>query len=89
MDKQTEEPNTSDKVKLERSYIRLQEVGISCWLVIPLAVGLLYHFDLAIHITLVMVPWLLASCGLACLEIGEGKRNALKRDNDNIKTGGD
>lgn len=89
MDRKAEEPNTADKLKLEKKYIRLQEVGVSCWVSIPLAVFLLDHFDLAVHITLVMVPFILVICGLLCLEFGEEKRDALRRDSDNAKQGGD
>lgn len=89
MDRKAEEPNTADKVKLERKYIRVQEVGVSCWVSIPLAVLLLDHFQLAVHITVVMAILVLATCGLFCLEWGEGKRKALKADSDNTNQGGD
>ncbi|MCK4713964.1 MAG: hypothetical protein KAT35_00185 [Candidatus Aenigmarchaeota archaeon] len=89
MDQKAERPSTADKVKLERKYIRLQEVGVSCWISIAPAVWLLDHFHLAVHISVAMTILFLAMGGYICLELGEEKRNALWANRDNIEQGGD
>ena len=79
MGKGTKETNpANDKVKLEKKYIRLQGVGISFLVAIPVAVFLLFLFDIYVYLTVVMTIFIMATSGVLCLQLGDEKRNALR-----------
>lgn len=92
MDKRTGETNPADnKVKLEKKYIRVQELGIALLVAIPFAVLLLGLFGLYTALTVMATVFFMGAGGFGCLQLGEEKRNALRVSNDNteLHKGGD
>lgn len=83
MEKESEKPNPAEKVKLEKKYIRLQQVGIGFLVSIQLVVYLLVVFDFYIYVTVVMALFSMITTGIICIALGEEGRNALRASSDN------
>lgn len=85
---------TTKPTNEERKWIRLQEVGIVLFLMVPvsiLIVGLVFGFTIRgpastnIGNVLVMLILALVSAGYCCLRYGDGKRQELKDVGKNHK----
>ena len=70
-----------DKVNPERRYIRLQEIGMACWLSWPVALMLMDMYDL--HRLMAVVSVLLLYIGVIIFAIGHvGRQEFRARENN-------
>lgn len=82
MEKTTERQNPPDKAKLDEHYIKIQEVGLSCWLALPFVTLLFDMFHIINAVLGVMIMFVLGVAGFLCLELGQQKRDALRKPNN-------
>lgn len=84
MENTTETKNPVDKVKLGKHYIRIQEVGLSCLLVLPF-VPVLFEVLLKMHNAgnlEIMTMFILGTIGALCIHMGQEKRDELRNPKD-------
>lgn len=87
MEGTTEKQNPVDKVKLDKHYMRIQEMGLSCLLALPFVPVL---FELLLKLENpnlgIMLMIVLGIAGALCLHMGQEKRDELRKPKDDGKS---
>lgn len=92
MDRTAKGNNQAPPVDPGRKWLRLQEFGLALWLAIPFVTVLKWGYAPYLgwstgsddDVLMVFLMVVMAAAGLVCLEVGEGKRRALRRNSKEV-----